>query len=157
MSSSISTVVYKPNFKGGPNPASFPIKQHINNGITKGYYGMPQKFRGADGTSSFSKGREIYARSVSKEKNILELQGEYSKKSIGGKPVGVQDSELYIQRKKNIAIGKGSIPGPATTQTDSTLSFKTQYKSNLNTIKMAKRRVRNLGYVPPPKCNHLYG
>ena len=51
------TVNYVPDYKAGLNPASFPTKQSINNGITDGYYGMPQKFRGADGGNSFSVGR----------------------------------------------------------------------------------------------------
>ena len=100
---------------------------------------------------------EVYARAIHKENDLIVQQREYSKKSIGGKPVGVQDSEQYIQRKKNIAIGRGSIPGPLTTNTSSSLSFKSQFNSNRNTINSALRKVRNLGYVPPPKSHHLYG
>ena len=41
-------------------PASFPIKQNLNNGETNIKMGMPQKFYGADGTMSFSQGRTIF-------------------------------------------------------------------------------------------------
>lgn len=147
-------VNYIPKYPTCLIPASFPTKQSINNGITNGYYGMPQKFRGADGGNTFSSGREVYARAIHKENDLVALQKEYNKKSIPGKPVGVQDSTLYMERKKNIAIGKGTIPGPETTGTSSTLSFKAQYNSNRNTVNSALRRTRNLGYVPPPKTNY---
>ena len=150
----MQVVNYEPKYPECRVPASFPTKQNINNGITNGYYGMPQKFRGADGANTFSSGREVYARAIHKENNLIALQNEYKKKNIPGKPVGVQDSTLHIQRKKNIAIGKGSIPGNNTTETSSTLSFKAQYNSNRNTVNSALRRTRNLGYVPPPKTNY---
>jgi hypothetical protein len=42
------------------NPSSVPLKQSRNNAITNVPRGMPQKFRNADGSTTFSLGRNVY-------------------------------------------------------------------------------------------------
>ena len=71
---------------------------------------------------------------------------------VNGKQNQIISSDELIQRKKNNAIGRGSMP-PKNNQT---LSFNannlngnhTNYLETTN----AKRRTRNSGYVVPPKC-----
>ena len=145
------------------NPASFPLKQNINNGITNSKGGMPQKFRGADGGASFAMGRSLYAnRSRLPTTSLEELYRIQKMNNINGfyvtgKPINIQSSDQYIQRKKNLAIGKGSMPGFNNGSTD--LSFKSNKNSNINTSNDARRRCRSGGCVAPkkkgarPTCN----
>jgi len=136
-----------------PLRSSFPSRQSINNGVSIGYYGMPQKFRGADGGTIFSLGREVYAKAIPREQNTIpSLEKLYnSKNKIPSKSIRIEETGEYIQRKRNTAIGKGSIPNQTNDDDEILLSFKTLFNSNRNTIKTALRRNRNSGYVVPPK------
>ena len=58
----------KPQYGG---PASFPLKQNlINTGLSKSKMGMPQKFRYADGSQTFSQGRKIFLKAPICSSNI---------------------------------------------------------------------------------------
>ena len=166
------TVYYSPNSQ---NPVSFPLKQNINNGITNSNYGMPQKFNGADGGASFSMGRNIYLNThKANETTQVSLTNAYAKRHscstcnkqqcgcMSGKSIPVQSSDQYIQRRKNQAIGRGTITGQNGGST--ALSFKTTQTGNKHSTSAnsALRRSRSGGSVTPRNihgataCSHKY-
>lgn len=141
-------------------PVSYPKKQYINNGITNSKFGMPQKFKGADGGASFSIGRNVFIKtaSLNNTNNLISLIEDYkNNKNNSGKYIPVQNADSYIQRKKNIAIGKGSLPTKNKYNDSYDLSFK-QNNSQIiqNEAYNARRKCRNSGSVPPPKINSIY-
>ena len=76
-----------------------------------------------------------------------------SKCCYNGKQSIVTSSEEYIDRKKRIAIGRGTISQTpfAFKDNDICASTNTQHPNRL-AVADAKRRCRNGGYVVPPKC-----
>jgi hypothetical protein len=74
---------------------------------------------------------------------------------VNGKQNEIMSSAELIARRKNNAIGKGSIPGANSSNTNP-LSFNANnlYGSHTNFLEVtnARRRCRNSGYVVPPKC-----
>jgi len=117
----------------------FPSKSHRRNSVSNGKGGMPAKFNGADGESSFAIGRRIY-------RNLI-----FSKipRTVGNASFTVQSTDQYIEQKKNQAIGRGTMPGIRSSANEPViLSFKS---NNSNTTNQALRRCRNRGYVVPPK------
>jgi hypothetical protein len=143
----IKTVYYNSS-----NPAGFPLKQNINNGKTTAKNGMPQKFRGADGGTSFAIGRNIFRNTVSNTVSLAELYAKQKSegKYVTGKPIVTQSSDQHIQKIKNQAIGKGSMPGQFNNG-PTELSFRPQIASTRNTTRAALRRCRSSGSVAPPK------
>jgi len=151
--------------------ASFPLKQNINNGITHGKNGMPSKFASADGGSSFAIGRTHYVNTKNTTNQTLEKLYTEQKPHCsyttgrrinrqcvrGGKPFNIESADQHIQKLKNLAIGKGSMPGQNTASESHELSFKSSTSSNLNTVRSAVRRCRNSGAVAPAKKNHYPG
>jgi len=76
---------------------------------------------------------------------------ENTKCCTNGKMTIVASSDEYIERKKNRAIGKGSSTvGLMNKQGNNQLSF--QGITEQMTATQARRKVRNSGYVVPPKC-----
>ena len=154
---SIQTVYY--------NSASIPIKQNRNNGITHVKNGLPAKFEGADGSASFAIGRNLYINRNKQSNLILDDLYKTQKPSCsyttgrrinatcvrGGKPFNIDSSDQYIQKLKNQAIGRGSMPNTPDKYNNIDLSFKSSTASNLNTTKSAVRRCRNGGSVAPAK------
>ena len=68
-----------------------------------------------------------------------------------GKMTIVTTADEYIERKKNRAIGKGSnTVGLQNSQGNNKLAF--QGIATQMTATQARRKVRNSGYVVPPKC-----
>ena len=141
---------------------------------------MPAKFRNADGNASFSMGRRLFINTekANSEYNVNDLTNEFNKKKCTciancghvscecnksctvsnrnkqcsvGKSINVQSSDLYIQRRKNQAIGRGS----GFTDQDKEkyeLSYRGVTSNNVtNNIQNRElRRVRNRGYRVPP-------
>ncbi len=158
----IQTIFYNP--KNYSNVASFPLKQNKNNGITNIKNGMPQKFQNADGCASFAIGRNQYVNANSS--NNINLKELYAKQKPscsyvigrqmnsacvrGGKPFNIESADQHIQKLKNQAIGKGSMPDNKDNNSTK-LSFKPQSSVNYNTIKSAVRRCRSGGCVAPAK------
>jgi hypothetical protein len=73
-----------------------------------------------------------------------------------GKSINVQSSDQYIQRRKNQAIGRGSVPVQTNDTGSYKLSFKTTFEmpstnQHTSVARSALRRSRNSGNVPPPK------
>ena len=141
----MTTVYYRPREQNLENQnlnhlsSGFPSKSHGRNSVSYTKGGMPAKFKGADGESSFAIGRSIY-RNI----NLSKTSTTSSKESFR-----VQSSDQYIQQKKNQAIGRGTMPGLSSAPNEQTLlSFKS---NDNNTRNQALRRCRNRGYVVPPK------
>ena len=141
--------------------ASFPLRQSLNNGQTKAYMGIPQKFNVADGGASFAMGRNIFIKSRANIANAnpdninLPNNSSYSQTVISqahqisirnSKPINNTSTDLYIQRKKNNAIGQGSTKSALAT--NEIISFK---DVNKNTKNSALRRARSGGCVAPAK------
>ena len=55
-----NTYINGPNGPRFLGPASFPIKQNLNNSLTQIKMGMPQKFGVSDGNANFSQGRKSF-------------------------------------------------------------------------------------------------
>ena len=76
-----------------------------------------------------------------------------------GKMTNILSSDEHINRKKNLAIGKGSRGSSKVGDQNGPLSFNSNnlYGSHTNYLEetKAKRRTRNSGYVVPPKCRGL--
>jgi len=133
-------VKYSPDYSEQGNLIS---KQTLNNGITYIIRGMPAKFANTNGNSTFSIGRTIYSKTNNTiDNNSTNLSG-YRNKALD-----VIESDQYIQRKKNLAIGKGTMPGIGNKNESTKLSFKS-YDPQASAS--ALRRCRNSGYVPPKK------
>jgi len=128
-------VKYSPTYSDKNNlNANLNSMQTLNTGITYIKRGMPMKFANADGNASFAIGRAIYSQtSGTIDKNSTITSG-YRHKALD-----VIASDQYIQRKKNLAIGKG-------TMSNDIVSFKS-YDPQAATS--ALRRCRNSAYVPP--------
>ena len=134
--------------------ASFPLRQSLNNGQTKAYMGMPQKFAGADGGASFAMGRNTFIRgsTLNQEKNADPKNADPKNANPkNGKPIKNTSSDLYIQRKKNNAIGRGSTKQALAT--NEIISFK---NVNVNTTNAALRKARSSGCVAPAKKGALH-
>ena len=77
-------------------------------------------------------------------------------KPVSGNKSMVSSSDDYIQRKKNIAIGKGTNPNSLSLNY---LNNNSQFGFKGNTSEMdanrARRKTRSSGYIVPPKCNWI--
>ena len=162
----INTVIYQPNRCS--NPVGFPRKSCRTNGTVDA--GMPAKFQVADGTSTFAMGRNIYTNTTTAQAHVdlktlfIEHPPPFSyqtgrqitnKSTRGGKPFNIESSNDYIARKRNQAIGKGSMPGQTHNNGSTRLSFIEQPNISHQTARSALRRVRNSGNVPRPNSNPL--
>lgn len=144
-------------------PPGFPQKQALNNGQTNAEMGMPQKYAGADGGSSFAAGRRAF---LSRPVNAFRLTNltnaspgwTKSQVTINGHTIGtsngkskvVVSADQHIQRKKNNAVGKGS------TKVGLPLGAPMSFGNVDNTSrKNALSRVRGGGSVAPAKKGAL--
>tara|TARA_A100001015_G_scaffold290956_1_gene364578 strand:+ start:88 stop:612 length:525 start_codon:yes stop_codon:yes gene_type:complete len=102
---------------------------------------MPAKFQSADGSARFRRGRRVF-NSTGDTSNLYAPQ---IKK--GGKLLGIdgqdRSSGSYIERRKAMAIGKGSY-----SQHTEHLAFA---RRNINDSIRARRRARSGGSVAPAK------
>ena len=105
-------------------------KNNLNNGSIASTRAMPLKDSTSDNSSRFSAAREVYT----------ETTPDTSQK----KWFGNRDSSSVTQRRKNNAIGKGSINANNTT-----LSFTSNTEKN--TVNNALRRTRAGGSTVPAK------
>lgn len=139
-------------------PASIPLRQHINNGMTTAYMGMPFKPDTMTQGSEFSRARRIYSRvdrfkkktSVEDQQAGIVRSDNFTKKSKVIQALPVQkhftSSEERIAMRKMEAIGKSSMKqGMSRT---APLSFRSQERNSRNT---ALSKVRGGGAVAPKK------
>jgi len=116
--------------------------ENINNGILYNYNSMPFKEPNSDGSSTFASGRRSYIEQ-SKTVNTVSLQDYMHKKWIGGN----RDGSSVIDRRRNYAIGNGSINAANTPISNKNV--------DINQVREARRRTRNGGGTVPTKCLHL--
>ena len=126
-------------------------------GIAETHTGMPSKIYTSDNGNSFSSGRKLFfAGSLNRpdlshtldkstfSKSGYNYLGTRKMQSLqNGKPIPNNSSDLYISRKKNLAIGRGSTLEKTVNNPE--IKFKVVDK---NTVNQAKRSARNSGYIP---------
>ena len=139
-------LVYYPTAAGrfnGPASQGILLKQADNNAVLKSPSAMPAKFNPSDGGNDFAMGRSVYMRTLAGANYESPKSSAYCE---GGSKKWVSqnhDTELYIERKRNNAIGQSSI-----NRNGVPLSF----RSNDDTIRNSRlQRCRAGGCIAPPK------
>ena len=133
----------------GPADQGILLKQADNNAVMSCPSAMPSKFYPSDGGNDFAMGRAVYLRTLggAKYANPANVNSAYCQG--GSKKWATQnhDTELYIERKRNNAIGQSSI-----NKNGVPLSF----RSNDDTIRNTRlQRCRAGGCTAPPKKGAL--
>ena len=131
----------------GPADQHVLIKQADNNAVLSAPSAMPAKFYPSDGGNDFAMGRAVYLRTLGGANYASAASSAYCQG--GSKKWAVQnhDTELYIERKRNNAIGQSSINAAGVP-----LSF----RSNDNTIRNTRlQRCRAGGCTAPRKKGAL--
>lgn len=145
--------------------ASFPLKSNrLGLGVSYSRTGMPLKDLTSDNGTTFAIGRKAYyeLNSGKPEPLLTHLDNSKFSKSgynyIGsrnmqslqnGKPIPNNSSDLYIERKRNLAIGRGSNQNKRII--DPKVSFVSNTRQNINTINQARHLCRNSGCIPSKK------
>ena len=105
---------------------------------------MPAKFQSADGGATFATGRRLFKKNTDHTGARSNL---YTSQKKGGKLLGVDGQDRsagsYMERRKAIAIGKGSY-----SEHTEHLAFA---RRNGNDSNRARRRARSGGSVAPAK------
>ena len=97
---------------------------------------MPLKNLTSDNENSFIIGRKIFIKTFNNiSENNKTKEQEKNLKNLKPQPLKNNSADLYINRKKNNAIGKGSY--------SNLFSFNTVIKTDLNTINNSRNLVRN--------------
>lgn len=139
-------LVYYPTATGrfnGPADQGILLKQADNNAVLSCPSAMPSKFYPSDGGNDFAMGRSVYMRTLGGANYASPASSAYCQG--GSKKWATQnhDTELYIERKRNNAIGQSSINANGVP-----LSF----RSNDDTIRNTRlQRCRAGGCTAPPK------
>ena len=115
----------------------FRMIKTIQNNQMAGVAAMPLKDSTSSNENTFSMNRRNYFQTNPETANTVtqNLQKKYT---------GNRDSSSVVAKRKANAVGNGSLNA-----SKNTMSFTSN--NNVNTVDSAKRRVRNGGYVPPPK------
>jgi hypothetical protein len=127
----------------GPADQGILLKQTDNNAVLSCPSAMPSKFYPSDGGNDFAMGRSVYMRTLGGANYASPASSAYCQG--GSKKWATQnhDTELYIERKRNNAIGQSSINANGVP-----LSF----RSNDDTIRNTRlQRCRAGGCTAPPK------
>ena len=105
---------------------------------------MPAKFQSADGGATFAAGRRVFKKNTDYVGARTNL---YTPQKKGGKLLGIDGQDRsagsYMERRKAMAIGKGSYSGHT-----EQLAFA---RRNGNDSNRARRRARSGGSVAPAK------
>ena len=141
-------------FSGADGGASFAMGRNLYSNTTKANEGynlasLTDAYKNKKGCSCTASCNHMNCncKVCNSEFNSNIRHNRYSGCNVG-KSINIQSSDQYIQRRKNQAIGRGSVP----VQTNNTGPYKLSFRSqNYNTVNTALRRNRNSGYVPPPK------
>lgn len=115
----------------------FRMIKTIQNNQMSGVAAMPLKDSTSSNENTFSMNRRNYFQTNPETANTVtqNLQKKYT---------GNRDSSSVVAKRKANAVGNGSLNA-----SKNAMSFTSN--NNANTVDSAKRRVRNGGYVPPPK------
>ena len=143
-------LVYYPTLRAqfnGPPDQGMLIKQADNNAVLSSPSAMPSKFYPSDGGNEFSMGRHVYLRTLGGANYESPASSAYCQG--GSKKWATQnhDTELYIERKRNNAIGQSSI---------NTNGVPLSFRSNDSTIRNTRlQRCRAGGCTAPRKKGAL--
>ena len=123
----------------GPPSQTILIKQRGNNALLYGSMRMPQKFDPSNGGSDFSMARNEYIKSsgrtpTNKDRALINKEPTFDGCN--------NDQSGYIQRRKMIAVGKGSVLG------NGPISFRS---TDANTVNTRLQRCRSGGCTAPAK------
>ena len=142
----VKFVYIAPQFTGPPVQGIL-VKQADNNAVLSAPSSMPAKFYPSDGGNDFAMGRAVYMRTLGGANYQSPLSSAYCQ---GGSRKWISqnhDSELYIERKRNNAIGQSSINANGVP-----LAF----RSNDNTMRNTRlQRCRAGGCTAPRKKGAL--
>lgn len=144
------------------NLASFNTRRQFpnNNGIATNYMGMPSKDGPASNRTDFALGRRLYL-DYRQPKTKAELDELFKEKNTGpqssntivkttqreaGKPIPQNSSDLYIQRRRMLATGRGTI-----TSRDKDEPTQLKGGEDKNFTNRARTRVKAGGTIAPPR------
>lgn len=116
-------------------------KQNINNNQLSSQKAMPLKDSTTPNDSFFSLPRHQYIESLQQDLSVLNPQ----KKWIGGN----RDASQIVKNRRMNSVGLGSLNSES-----NPMSFTSS--SEKNTVREAKKRVRNGGSAVPAKVIHKY-
>jgi|TARA_R110002072_G_scaffold345_3_gene2336 hypothetical protein len=137
------------------------ISNRVGIGISQSITGMPMKNLTSDNGNTFSSGRQVFyalnsgipqplltsADNAKFSKSGYNYLGARNMQTLqNGKPIPNNSSDLYIARKRNLAIGRGSTQNPSVS--NPAISFNSNVRANLNTVTQARRSARNSGAIP---------
>ena len=117
----------------------FRMIKTIQNNQMSGVAAMPLKDNTSSNENTFSMNRRNYFQTNPETANTVT-------QNLQKKFTGNRDSSSVVAKRKANAVGNGSLNA-----SKNTMSFTSN--NNKNTVDSAKRRVRNGGYVPPPKIS----
>ena len=131
----------------GPPDQGILMKQADNNAVLSSPSAMPSKFYPSDGGNEFAMGRHVYMRTLGGANYESPASSAYCQGGFKKWATQNHDTELYIERKRNNAIGQSSINANGVP-----LSF----RSNDNTIRNTLlQRCRAGGCTAPRKKGAL--
>jgi len=143
-------LVYNPPIKAafsGPPDQGILIKQADNNAVLSGPAAMPSKYYPSDGGNDFAMGRSVYVRTLGGANYASPFNSAYCQGGFKKWASQNHDTELYIERKRNNAIGQSSLNAKG-----GLLSF----RSNDQTIRYTRlQRCRAGGCTAPRKKGAL--
>jgi hypothetical protein len=93
----------------GPPDQGILMKQADNNAVLSSPSAMPSKFYPSDGGNEFAMGRSVYLRTLGGANYASPLNSAYCQGGFKKWATQNHDTELYIERKRNNAIGQSSI------------------------------------------------
>lgn len=132
--------------------------KNIGEGVGGVIRGASDGRYGPDLVNAFVQNPNCCITTVRSEKNpgnILFRHVREVGKPVSGNKSMVCSSDDYIQRKKNVAIGKGTNPNSISLtnyNSDKRLGFKGD--TSQMDINRARRKARSSGYIVPPKCTN---
>jgi len=113
---------------------------------------------GPDLVAAFVQNSKCCTTTVRSEKNPGNILGRHVRevgKPVSGNKSMVCSSDDYIQRKKNVAIGKGTNPNSISLNNyNSNKQFGFKGDTSQMDVNRARRKTRSSGYIVPPKCTN---
>jgi hypothetical protein len=131
----------------GPPDQGILIKQADNNAVLSSPSAMPSKFYPSDGGTEFAMGRNVYLRTLGGANYESPTSSSYCQGGSRKWATQNHDTVLYIERKRNNAIGQSSINANGVP-----LSFRSNNSNIRNTL---LQQCRAGGAVAPPKKGAL--
>jgi hypothetical protein len=143
-------LIYNPPIKAafpGPPDQGILIKQADNNAVLSSPSAMPSKYYPSDGGNEFAMGRSVYVRTLGGANYASPANSAYCQGGFKKWATQNHDTVLYIERKRNNAIGQSSINANGVP-----LSFRSNNSTIRNTL---LQQCRAGGAVAPRKKGAL--